>query len=276
MKNDIRLRNAIIINIVTIIIAVLITIIIVNNKDVYNSVNLEKVELTQEEQKEAQSKIENLLTELKHSNSCFQVFTDSDKYNTYIYNTKGEVYYENADSSERKVFLENNKSIVFNKYLYVIEDVDILTLLLNSVKLIGEKDIEFYGLVEDDKEVCNRYVIYLNGWDTIKNLYEQADDSVAEAYINNLKSYLDNNYNPIMTIEIYTGENKSLDITCSFIDDDTKYINWYINGYLGINSWVLDAEWYTSELKDVKEADELLSKLVDDIQKVIVKNTQDK
>lgn len=249
---------------------ILIIVLGIQNSWFSNKENItsSEIELTSEQQEKFKIRMVELLNKLKSTTTYIQVHTDEETCGTYMYNSKGEVVVEDA-SGNMKIFRNDGAVAVFDDYIYLAEDVDLLSMIINALNLIGQDNVELHGVSEDNEESITKYILYLRNWDTIRLIYQGlSDDTIAE-YINNFKYYLGDDWEPCMTFEIAIDDEDGLYIQNSFIHSDTKYINWYFDGYMYMDDWSLSKGWYESKFNDAAEAEQLLTFLLDDLEKVI-------
>lgn len=276
---DIKLYKSILINIICVGIGVGF-ILGLNWLSEYNkiknmsldTITYNEVKISSEKKNEAQKLLRDRINNLKYNNTYLQVNIDDEVVDTYIYNKNGECYYEDSKGEIRKIFMKNNDVAIFEEYIYKTYDIDVLSMAYNILADIDGDNVEFLGLsMEENSEESDidSFILYLNSWTAIKEMYSTLPNETALTMINNYKAYLKDYKDIKMAFEFYLLEDNSLNVTCSFIADDLKLINWYFDGHITLNDWELSDRWYKCSFVSPTEPEALLKELVTNLEKMV-------
>ena len=207
-----------------------------------------------------------------------QVMVGEEQYIYYMYNSKGEVFTQDANGSYTEVFLNGNDVIKFDaveNVLSVGTDIDVASILRNSIEAIGKENVKLYemDLTGLDVPAGREFRIDLVGEDAVKLIYSSIGDDFATEMVDSIKSTI-KDWEPHIIMVYFIGENSADSYCCClYVIDNAEYTNWFFQGYDTVNDWALSEDWYLYDADsdtDGEQYADLISDLVSDIDEVML------
>lgn len=226
---------------------------------------------------DAKALINNYIKGMLTGSTYSQVMVGEDQYVYYMYNSNGEIFTQDASGAYTEVFLTNGKVLKFNTEENVLSiggDIDIASILNNSVKAIGNKNVTLYEMDLTESDVKGReFRVDLVGEDAVKLLYTSHGNDFAKEMVDSIKSTIEN-WDPHIIMTFFIGENyEDSYCYCLYVINNGEYTNWLFQGYDAVDDWTLSEDWYSYDAEkdsDGKVYSELITNLVEDIDKVML------
>lgn len=239
-----------------------------------------ETDLSNKEFLEAKQNLLETVKNVRDNNGYIHVYTDTDVYDTYIYNKKGEVFIVQNDETNMVVSRNDGKSVRFTDTIAVSENLDILQLVINSLNALDNKSIKLYenkSTAIDTTEYVgyHEYIARFDSYDKIRQLYTSVSDEFADDIMLTIQESFDENTIPVFEMQYMISDNGALTIACYIVDNEEHYINWYFDGYLTIYDWELPEEWYTYDFSDAEKSEELLQNLAEYMQSILAQYAED-
>lgn len=223
--------------------------------------------------KEARGIIRDELKYLKEHNVYLEVQISDYEYNTYIYNKDNEVFAQSSDGKNTAIYFPDDKSVKFDAEQGVLAygtDIDFLDILERAVKS-SERNVEGVKLLEmtlkydeedtEDHSNDHEYRIDMVGEKAIRSIYEDIGSDYADSILNSLYNDLGDEWEPHL-IYCLSIDNRNFTAYCYIVLDNEEYLNWISDGYIELNDWKLNEDWYNVEFGVTD--DEQVYNLVDD------------
>lgn len=260
-----------------VVIIALLVVVIITMINSPNSVNNGKVQkLSNKQQTEAFEILNKAMENFRSTSNIFSVW-DGNTSTTMLYNSHGESIAEDVETGYKIFHLKDNKTINFSDTIGYTTDSEVISIAEQVLKLREEKGLKIYKLksetIADTGDTSaeagdvniDHYVIDINGWDNIQDLYRYVSNDFSEQMINALKesvkqlSEAENsnisadeqlNLRFIFDIKdkeklfgadcyIYFGDKKPEDITAADLN-----ANWSFTDCIEIYDWEMDPKWY--------------------------------
>lgn len=236
--------------------------------------------LSAKEAKEAAAGVAGVIESIRDNNGYIHVYTDEEKYDTYIYNKNGEAFGVGSDTTNMTVFRNDGKAVRYTDSIMLTEDLDILELTLNSLYAIDGKDIEMYEAKSTaiDTEAYTGYREYyavFNTYDEIRKLYSSVGAEYADSMVESIKSAFHEGVVPTFKIFYMISDGGGLTVACHLVEEEETYLNWYYDGYLLVYDWELPEEWYTYDFSDAKKSEDMLTALSESLEAMLMKYAED-
>lgn len=226
---------------------------------------------------------------LKNNNVYFKLIDGESSNEVYIYNSHGEAVAQGNQTGYVSVFKNDGNSVRFTDKVYTGKDLDILTLMKNSVKLVSDGKATIKKTSEPDQvseessasssEANNKseaknfkyYYITVSGWDAIESLYKYVDDDYAKSMLADMQNAVGKDTTDIQLKFTYVlGKDREFSAGCQVTYNKNTYTMWYIDGYVLLNDWQLQSSWYSYDFSnaDTAEAEKMLNSLMSDLEKM--------
>lgn len=226
---------------------------------------------------EAKTLIHSYIKGITAGSTYSQVMVGEEQYIYYMYNSKGEIFTQDASGSYTEVFLTDGSVLKFEtdkSVLSVGSDIDVASILRNSVNAIGNKNVTLYEMDLTDSDLAGReFRVDLVGEDAVKLMYSSLGKDFADDMVTSIKESI-KDWDPHIIMTFFIGDNTADSYCyCLYVIDNAEYTNWLFQGYDTVEDWTLSDDWYTYDAdkdSDGKIYTELITKLVEDIDKVML------
>lgn len=242
---------------------------------------------------EMQERLGNQLNYLMTSSNYINISYGGDSYDVVLHNSKCEAIKQDSGSTYFEFYLTNGN--VFHaditNEVSIGENVDIYKLWKSLVDNASEYkcytldvdeaferesteavETESYSggdaeLLESSTEVKTYiYEIHVEGWDAVKSVYMHVSEKLADDMVEGLKAQGMSD-KPHFIYQFMVTDLGDLSASCYYILDDTKYMNWYVDGYMPICEWEMLDEWYSYDFNNDENGDmlaDLINKQIQD------------
>jgi hypothetical protein len=228
---------------------------------------------------------------VQENNTYLCIQTNEDEYEYYFYNTNGEAFGQTSDGSYTAVYRNDGTVIKYGSdadAVAVGSDIEVMSIIRNAIQASadGIEGVQLFEMAPaEDEEGVSEYRIDLVGEDAIKALYISEGQDFADQMYDKLTSTALVNTEDEGTVEwdphlIVTGilqynedktEIEDFLFYMYYVYDGEEYTNWVMAGYLDIDEWQLDNDWYTMDFEDLDEDlyDTLMTDLTDELYNLV-------
>lgn len=226
----------------------------------------------------AQEIMLNYINGITKGSTYSQVMTGEEQYVYYMYNSKGEIFTQDMNSTYTEVFLNDNRVFKYDtdkQVLSVGSDIDIVSIFRNAVEAIGNDNVTLYemDLSEVEAPEGHEYRIDFVGEDAVKMLYKSVGDEFATDMVESIKSSI-NDWEPHIIMVMFIGDNVEDSYSyCLYVIDNSEYTNWFFQGYDTIDDWTLEEDWYAYDAESDENGEKysaLMNTLVENVNTVML------
>ena len=197
------------------------------------------------------------LESMRTKNFLTQLMTDTDTWQTYLLNNKGESFTYSSDGSVMTVGLNNG-----NYYLATPENISYgenqgLLEMIDNVIEVASEDRDDVKVLEmeinnEGHENCKEYRIDMTSSDAIRKTYSLTSEEYADSMMEQINQIEETGWNPEFIYVITLHEDQLL-ASCLVVQDNTEYYNWYYDGILDVDDWEISKDWYSADYKTISE-----------------------
>ena len=217
------------------------------------------------------------LESMRTKNFLTQLMTDTDTWQTYLLNNKGESFTYSSDGSVMTVGLNNG-----NYYLATPENIsygenqDLLEMLDNVIEVASEDrdDVKVLEMEINNEghENCKEYRIDMTSSDAIRKTYSLTSEEYADSMMEQINQIEETGWKPEFIYVITLHEDQLL-ASCLVVQDNTEYYNWYYDGILDVDEWEISEDWYKADYEKISENidtfEQMFSSISSDMDKFI-------
>lgn len=217
------------------------------------------------------------LDSMRTKNFLTQLMTDTDTWQTYLLNNKGESFTYSSDGSVMTVGLNNG-----NYYLATPENIsygenqDLLEMIDNVIEVASEDrdDVKVLEMEINNEghENCKEYRIDMTSSDAIRKTYSLTSEEYADSMMEQINQIEETGWKPEFIYVITLHEDQIL-ASCLVVQDNTEYYNWYYDGILDVDEWEISEDWYKADYEKISENidtfEQMFSSISSDMDKFI-------
>lgn len=213
--------------------------------------------------------ITGIIEEAKRENYFMQVMIGNDEFVAFLYNKNGEAFAQ-SNQGMVAVYRKDDKQVAIGNTLridYGVSPLRLVELAVNQLKNF-QAVAEVPDKSKDNRPDLESYSIRIKGKDNIHKLYAQVDKAYADRMVKQLFEVVDEEgeqldpENTELVFTIVKGKNSELGGGCFIESNGKEYTSWYFDGYLKMFDWQLTEDWYSNDTSDTKKWQELVDKLV--------------
>lgn len=208
---------------------------------------------------EIQASIDNLYN--RNAYMILHVGAEEDDVIYLCYNKDRECYAESAQNNVALVYRKDHKAVVLTDPIELAYDLDCLSYTESALNLVktGFASIETSDTGVDD---VKGYKIDITGKHNIRKLYTQYSREFADKIMGDIfgadydadkykdDDYKDKNDTDCITLTVNIGDGGQFGIDCSILIGDQEYTSWWFDGYLDMDPFTLNEDWYVDSLED--------------------------
>lgn len=225
---------------------------------------------------EAQKLVDEYVLRMIENNTYSQVMTGEDSYVYYLYNENRELFSQDSDGTFTEIFLNNGTvyNYLSDGTMSVGADVDIASILSNTIHAVGNKGVTLYKMDLDETDTAPgvEYRIDLVGEDAIKLMYANMPDEFADDMYNSILTSVED-WEPHIIMAMFIGEDDADTFCyCLYVIDDTEYTNWLFQGFDYVGDWTYSEDWYSYDPEEDTDGDrfsELTLEVVNNINNIM-------
>lgn len=238
--------------------------------------------LTGEDVEKAQTAVLSRLEKLKDGSTYVQLQVGEDTYESYMYNKNNECFAQASDGSYSAIFRNDGKAVKYEASsgaVAVGSDIDLISFAENAMTAVsnGVEGAQLFEMTPSNEEsTVVEYRVDLVGDEAVKACYSSIGEDFGQVMLDNLMEALPDWEPHIIMIYLVDLADEQVDLEdiamyCYYVDNDTEYANWTMQGCVEVNDWSLSEDWYTYDFSNTVEEDfnTMLNELVATLTEVI-------